>query len=45
MANNAQSESMSTDFMNDLGYIEDREVSDKFQNELDDFLREMGYIE
>jgi hypothetical protein len=45
MANNAQSENTLINFMNELGYTENKELPEKFQNEIDDFLREMGYIE
>jgi len=45
MANNVQSENIFTTFLNELGYIENRETPDRFHNELDDFLCEMGYIE
>jgi hypothetical protein len=45
MANNAQSKNTVTNFMNEMGYIENREARDRLQNELNDFLREMGYIE
>jgi len=44
MANNAQSENTLVNFMNELGYTENREPPERFQNEVDDFLREMGYI-
>ena len=44
MANNAQSENMLINFMNELGYTENRELPERFQNAVDDFLREMGYI-
>jgi hypothetical protein len=45
MANNAQPENMLANFMNEMGYTENKEVPDRLQNEIDDFLREMGYIE
>ena len=44
MANNAQSENTLINFMNELGYTEKKELSERFQNEIDGFLREMGYI-
>ena len=44
MTNNAQSGNMLINFINELGYTENRELAKKFQNEIDDFLREMGYI-
>jgi hypothetical protein len=44
MTNNAQSENMLINFINELGYTENRELPKRFQNEIDDFLREMGYI-
>jgi hypothetical protein len=43
MAINTQEKNRLADFMAELGYAENRETPDRFQNGLDVFLREMGY--
>ena len=44
MAYNAQPENTLFSFMNELGYNENKELPERLQNEIDGFLREMGYI-